>query len=184
MGARAWVYLSVRDRVHSVADVQESEVALVLGTQALPGGELSPRLASRCDKAIELYKAGKVKKLLMSGDNRAASNREPESMRAYAIKRGVRASDVTIDDAGMRTYDSVYRARHVFGQDSVIVVTQGFHLGRTLFLGRGVGLDAYGVGADLPGEPRDQVRECAACLLAICDCYLWKPRPSEEKENR
>lgn len=182
--ARVWVYLSVRDRIcPDVSAAPQSPVALVLGTQALPGGQLSPRLATRCDKAIELYKAGKVKTLLMSGDGRASSNSEPQTMRAYAIKRGVPPSGVIVDGWGMRTYDSIYRAKHVYGFDRLIIVTQRFHLSRSLLIAGRLRIDAHAVPADLPGQVRDQFRECSACLLALGDAYLWTPKPVTDETS-
>jgi SanA protein len=173
------VHLSVRDRVYaSVRQVRSANVAIVLGTRALPNGRPSDRLANRCDKAVELYKAGKVKKIVMSGDNRAFSHHECDVMRRYAIENGVAASDVTIDHLGLRTYDSMYRAKNVFGIKRAIVVTQRFHIERSMFYARAVGIDAYGVPSDLPPEFRDRFREPLAVVLSVMDVYFLQ-RPEK-----
>jgi SanA protein len=183
IGARIWITCSVQDRIYSDLNrVPKCHMAIVLGNQALPGEIPSPKLASRCDKAIELYKAGKIDQLLMTGDGRASSNNEPVTMRKYAISKGVPEKAVICDPLGMRTYDSVYRTRYIYGQKSIIVVTHSYHVPRTLFLARAVGLDAYGVSSDLPGEPRDQIRECIACVSALLDVYVLDPKPSMEKQ--
>ena len=176
---RVAVHISVRDRIYTdIRKVPSADVAMVLGTKALPNGRLSDRLASRCDKAIELYKAGKAKTLLMSGDNRPRSNCESESMRRYAIDHGVPHEDVTIDGLGLRTYDSMYRARHVFGIKRLIVVTQGFHMDRSLLYCKAMRIDAYGVAADLPPELRDRFREPLAVLMSLIDIYILHPQVS------
>lgn len=183
--ARAWVHISVADRVHSdIASVPECRVAMVLGAKVRPDGSLSASLASRVDKAIELYRAGKCEKLLMSGDNRFHNYNEPERMRDYAVARGVPARDIGLDYAGRRTFDSVYRARHIFGLKRMIVVTQSFHVDRAVFLCNHIGIDAYGVGASDVGDRRAQIREIPACLNALADVYLLHPRPVMGKKER
>jgi SanA protein len=183
IGARAWITFSVQDRICSdINQLPKYHMAIVLGNQALPGEIPSPKLASRCDKVIELYKAGKVVQILMTGDGRASSNNEPETMRNYVVSKGVPKTAVLCDPLGMRTYDSVYRTRYLYGQRSIIVVTHSYHVPRTLFLAKAVGLDAYGISSDLPGEPRDQIRECMACVSALLDVYVLDPKPSIQKK--
>jgi len=173
-----WVRHSAKGRIyHNITKVPHCETAIVLGTKCLPGGKLSPRLATRCDKAIELYKAGKVDKLLMSGDNREFSNNEPDSMRRYAINHGVSKRDIIVDPEGFRTYDSMYRAKHVYGFNQLIVVTQEFHLARSIFFCKSQKINAYGVSADLPGTFKDTVREPMARVLALIDVYVRKSKP-------
>ena len=182
IGSRVYINYSVQNNIYSdVNQVPKCQIAIVLGNQALPGGVPSPKLASRCDKAIELYKAGRVDKLLMSGDGRALSNNEPETMRKYAISKGVPSEAVICDPFGMRTYDSVYRAKYVYGYESMTVVTHAYHVPRTLFLAKAVGANACAISADLPGEARDQVRECMACLSALLDVYILTPKPAMNK---
>jgi SanA protein len=173
---RLAIHLSVRNRIYAdIRQVPSSNIAIVLGTRALPTGKPSERLVNRCDKAVALYKAGKVKRILMSGDNRAFSHHECDVMRAYAIEKGVLAKDVTIDPLGRRTYDSMYRAITVFHIKRAIIVTQKFHMDRSLFTAKAVGIDAYGVPSDLPPDMRDRFREPFAIVLSIIDVYLRRP---------
>lgn len=185
IAARVYVHYSVQDRVYSdISKVPHCRVAMVLGAWVRPNGSLCESLETRVNKAIALYKAGKCEKLLMSGDNRFKNYNEPERMRDYAIKKGVPAQDIALDYAGRRTYDSVYRARHIFGQRKMIVVTQSFHLDRAIFLCKHLGVDAYGLKASAVTDPRASIRECPACLNAIADVYLLHPHPVMGKKEK
>ena len=101
-------------------------------------------LAHRMDTAIELYRGGVVRKLLVSGDNRFADYNEPGRMYDYAVARGVPPADVVRDFVGRRTYDTCYRAGAIFGVTASVLVTQRFHLPRALFTCRNLGVDAIG----------------------------------------
>ncbi|HSS54301.1 MAG TPA: ElyC/SanA/YdcF family protein [Gaiellales bacterium] len=124
------------------ADVSHHQVALVLGAGLTAKGTPSWFLADRLDAAIRLYRMGRVDGLLMSGDNHVAGHDEPTAMRAYAIAHGVPAAAITLDYAGFDTYDSCHRARHIFGVQSAVVVTQSYHAPRAVYLCRSVGVDA------------------------------------------
>lgn len=126
-------------------------VALVLGASVYSDGTLSPMLEQRAKTAYDLYKSGLVKKLLVSGDNRAPSYNEVIPIRKYLLESGVPAEDIFTDFAGLNTYDSVYRAKKIFGVHDLLVVTQSFHLPRAIYAARHVGLNAYGVSANLDG---------------------------------
>jgi len=185
--ARLYVHLAARGRVFSEpSSVAHCRVALVLGAGIRPDGRLSVQLQDRVDAAIRLYKAGVVEKLLMSGDNRVTHYNEPERMRRYALRRGVSADDVAADFAGRRTYDSIYRAKHIFGLDRVLVVSQRFHLDRALFLCDHIGIKGTGFAADVKGHRnlRVEIREVGACVGALADVFLRKPRPVMGKRER
>jgi SanA protein len=131
---------------------------------------------------VDLYKAGKVKKLLMSGDNSERYYDEVTAMRREAIKLGVPSDDVVRDFAGFRTYDSFYRAREIWGLDDVVVVTQRFHLPRCLFLGAKLGVQTDGFVADKrpyggASVRRVRVREFFARAMAVADIYVFSKRP-------
>ena len=120
-------------------------VALVLGAAPIgPEGGPNRYFVYRLDAAAALYKAGKVKYLLVSGDNSRPDYDEPTAMRAGLIERGVPAEAIYRDFAGFRTWDSVVRVEEVFGQTRVIVVSQRFHLSRAIFLARQQGIEAWG----------------------------------------
>ena len=121
---------------------------MVLGAQVYPDGTPSPFLAARLDLAKQLFDAGKVQVLLVSGDNMAPEYNEPDAMRAYLIDAGVPAEKVIADYAGFDTYDSCVRAKRIFGVSKLIMVSQSYHLPRAVATCRTLGVDAAGVGDD------------------------------------
>lgn len=165
---------------YSSEQVPPRRVALVYGAGIYRGGGLSPMLEDRVETAVRLYQTGKVERLLFSGDNRYVDYNEPGQMADYAIARGVPAEHIQPDYGGRRTYDSCYRARHIFQLDEVILVSQAFHLPRALFLCRRVGLDAVAVAADRRAYgPRSitwsRARELPALLAALGDALKAQP---------
>ncbi|MEM7348555.1 MAG: ElyC/SanA/YdcF family protein, partial [Chloroflexota bacterium] len=143
-------------------------------------GRLSAMLQDRVETGVQLYEAGKVDKLLLSGDNRTADYNEPERMQDYALSRGVPAEAIQLDYAGRRTYDTCYRARDIFQLDSAILVTQAFHLPRAIFTCRSLGVTAVGVEADLrtyhPASIQwSTLREIPARFLALADVIRQQP---------
>ena len=157
-------------------------VAIVFGARIYASGRLSAMLGDRVDTAIDLYKAGKVEKLLMSGDNQYANYDEPGAMMAYAIARGVPAEDIQPDYGGRRTYDTCYRAKAIFQVESAILVTQRFHLPRALFLCDQLGIEVVGVAADRRAyDPRSvsysETREIPALIAALIDVIRRAPPP-------
>ncbi len=172
-----WVYAS---SMHSVESAPQKQVAIVFGAAVYGNGRLSAILLDRMDTAIALYHNGKVDKLLVSGDNRFENYNEPGAMMAYAISQGVSETDVQPDFGGRRTYDTCYRARDVFQTESVILVTQAFHLPRAIFTCRGLGIAAEGVVADQQpyrGARFYELRETAASLNALWDIIRHQPPP-------
>lgn len=155
-------------------------VAIVFGAGLRADGRLSPMLADRMDTAIALYRAGVVRKLLVSGDNRFIEYNEPGRMYDYAVARGVPPADVVRDYAGRRTYDTCYRAGAIFGIDRAILVTQRFHLPRAIFTCRSLGVDAIGFSADRRtywSNPYYRVRDAFATLRAWWDVMIVRPLP-------
>lgn len=136
---QGWVQAQYSPAIFSATDVPQERVALVLGARVYGNGRLSGMLHDRVETAVALYHAGKVQKLLMSGDNSSLEYNEPEAMMAHAIALGVPAEDVQPDYAGRRTYDSCYRARAIFQVESLVIVTQAFHLPQRPFLVQPIG---------------------------------------------
>lgn len=162
--------------------VPTRRVAIVFGAQVLPGDRLSVALANRVEAGIALYRAGKVETLLMTGDGREANYNEPEAMRDYALERGVPSEAILIDRAGLRTYDSCYRARSVFGidADQAIVVTQEYHLPRAIFTCGRMGVSVIGyVAAPFVGPKAREgaLREHPARWLAWWQVMITRPTP-------
>lgn len=175
--ARLWVHLLASGRIYTeIRDIPEAPVALVLGAGVRSDGEPSLLLRDRLNTAIQLYEDGKVQKLLMSGDNRFHYYNEPAAMKRYAVKQGVPPEDIVLDFAGRRTYDSIYRAKHIFGQERLIIVTQGFHLDRAIYLSGKLGVEAVGYPAPIAVNMKSRMREVWACVYAIRDGKL-RPQP-------
>jgi SanA protein len=181
--ATIWGWIQWRyDRtvLTETASAPSVPVAIVFGAGIRADGGLSPMLADRMDTAIDLYRAGVVRKLLVSGDNRFADYNEPGRMYDYAVARGVPPQDVVRDYAGRRTYDTCYRAKAIFGVDRAILVTQRFHLPRAIFTCRSLGVDAIGFSADRRvywSNPFYRFRDAFATLLAWWDVKIARPIP-------
>ena len=179
---QCYVNMRYTPAIHTVEDAPSARVALVLGARVYNSGRLSAMLRDRVDTAVDLYKAGKVDKLLVSGDNSSSDYDEPGAMMAHAIELGVAPEDIQPDYGGRRTYDSCYRAKAVFQVDEAIVVTQAFHLPRALFLCESLGLRVSGVSADQRTyDPRSiawsETREVPALVAALFDVIRRAPPP-------
>jgi len=179
---RIIIMLVAGPKTFSAENVPVKRVAIVFGAEVKKDGTPSAVLRDRVETAVELYKNDKVEKLLMSGDNRFVDYNEPESMRQYAVSLGVPDEAIVLDYAGRRTYDTCYRAKEIFQVDSAILVTQGFHLPRSLFLCNVFGVEAVGVGADNYYYLKRlrlvwYVRETLATTQAVWDVYVAHPLP-------
>lgn len=152
-GSIAWVRLQASDFEYSVEAVPAADVALVPGAEVRPSGAPSGYLAARLDIAGRLLASGKVKALLLSGDNSVSTYDEPTAMRRYLVGKGVPADKIALDYAGFSTYDTCVRAFRIFGVRQAIVVTQDFSLPRTIALCRSAGIATTGI-ADT-GEGHD-----------------------------
>jgi SanA protein len=167
-------------KIKSVEDSPSAPVAIVFGAGLRRDGTPTLVLRDRVAIAAKLYFDGKVKKLLMSGDNRFVDYNEPGAMKSYALELGVPEKDIVLDYAGRRTYDTCYRAKYIFEVDSAVLVTQNFHQPRALFTCNMIGLPSTGVSADrvhYSAEIFWQIRELPATLVALFDTLLTHPLP-------
>ncbi len=143
------VYLRASSFIYeNIDDVKTGETALILGAAVYADGDLTPVYKSRVDKAIELYNAKKVSKILASGDNSTVEHNEVNPVRDYLLAKGVPDVDIYLDHAGFDTYSTMYRARDIFKVTSVVIVTQSFHMPRAIFIARALGVNAYGLPTD------------------------------------
>ena len=151
-GLSGYVVLSTRQQFRTLEDTPPEAVdcILVLGCGVYADGTPTPMLSDRLTRGVELYQAGWADKLLMSGDNRSQDYNELATMHRVALEKGVPQADVVLDYAGLSTYDSLYRARDIFGVKKVVIVTQEYHMYRALYLARALGLEACRR-AELPG---------------------------------
>lgn len=176
-----WTRVASAGRRREVHTVPYRPVAVVLGAAAWEEGP-SPLLARRLDLAVRLYEDGRVGRILVSGDNREVSRKETDTMTDYLVARGVPADRIEADRHGYRTWDTCVRVRDLFGVDAATMVTQSFHLPRTLALARVVGIDAVGVGDPSLGSRRRSTvvgyaRELGASAKALRDA-LTRPAPA------
>lgn len=173
-----WLRLTTGDRLRTTADVPRTEVAVVFGA-GLWDGEPSPYLAHRLDAAAQLYRAGRIEVVLVTGDNSREDYDEPDAMRAYLIRHGVPDGRIVSDYAGFDTWDSCVRAKKIFGVDRAVLISQGFHVRRAVALCEAAGVSSHGVGV---AEPHDAtwyyggVREVLAAGKAALDA-TFRPDP-------
>lgn len=181
-GSNAWVHSSSNDFIFDqTKNVPNNKVGLVLGTAAKTiHGRPNLFFKNRMEAAAALYHAGKVTHLLVSGDNHTRSYNEPEAMREALIKKGVPVHAITLDFAGFRTFDSVVRAKEVFGQATFVVISQPFHNERAIFIARSKGIEAVGFNAKKVAarvSPRTYIREYFARVKAVLDVYVLGTEP-------
>jgi vancomycin permeability regulator SanA len=165
----------------SVKNIPERKIALVFGAGvSRTTGQPTPYLQWRVETAVELYKARRVQKILMSGDNSIKKYNEPVAMKKLAVSLGVPQEDIVLDYAGYSTYDSCYRAGAIFGVRSATLITQGYHLPRAVLTCRNLGINAIGVSAKHTG--RDSAlnyitREWVSTDKAVIQ-LITKPQPT------
>jgi vancomycin permeability regulator SanA len=169
-------------RTYSTETSPVRPVAIVFGAGLRRDGTPTLVLRDRVETAAELYKQGKVSKLLMSGDNRFEYYNEPEAMRQYARQLGIPDEDIVMDYAGRRTYDTCYRAGAIFGIKQAVLVTQLFHLPRAIYTCNNLGVEAVGVEADRTYYRKITrlfwtMRELPATLTALVEVHLTHPLP-------
>ena len=182
-GLDALVRYSTQDRIlarSQASTLENVDCIIVLGCQVRSDGTLSHMLEDRVTEGVALYHAGAAPKLLMSGDHGRETYDEVNAMKGYAVAEGVPVEDVFMDHAGFSTYETVYRAKAIFGARKVIIVTQRYHLHRALYIAEALGLEAYGVASDprtYSGQFSRDVREILARCKDVVMC-LFKPEPT------
>ena len=153
---------------------EKADCILILGA-GVKDGKPKPMLRDRLLAGIELYKSGAAKKIIMSGDHGRADYDEVNVMRAFALEQGVSAEDIFLDHAGFSTYDSVYRAKNIFGAENIIIVSQKYHLYRALYIAKKLDVKAAGVSADLNpygGQLKRDIREIIARDKDFFKCII------------
>ncbi|MEN6324917.1 MAG: ElyC/SanA/YdcF family protein [Syntrophomonas sp.] len=178
----AYVALSVKQFIGNASNIPEADAILVLGAYVFPDGTLSNMLNDRLTTGCELYKSGKAPKILVSGDHGRRNYDEVNAMKSYLVGCGVPGQNVFMDHAGFSTYESIYRARDIFQVKKLIIVTQDYHLRRAVFIARELGLEAYGVVADLhdygPVMYQYSLREMMARNKDFFLAAIIKPEPT------
>jgi len=174
----AWANYSMKRNTEdflfsNVAEIPETQTALLLGTsKSLGNGQPNAYFYNRILAAAELYRSGKIQYLIVSGDNSRKDYNEPEDMQKALMERGVTEDRIFLDFAGFRTLDSVVRAKEIFGQHKIIIVSQQFHNERAVFLAQQNGMEAYGFNAEDVNQYagfKTNVREYLAKTKAYLD---------------
>ncbi|MFN3201063.1 MAG: vancomycin high temperature exclusion protein [Bradymonadia bacterium] len=180
-GANWWVFHRASEHQYADLDALPSKtVAIVLGAAVYADGTPSPALADRLSMALELYNAGKVQRILVSGDHGKRYYDEVNAMGRWLTERGVNKAHVFQDHAGFRTLDTMIRAKKVFQVKDAIICTQDFHQPRAIFLAHQAGIDAVGAPADkrqYADRHVASVREFMARTLAVLDIYVLSTEP-------
>jgi SanA protein len=177
--ANVYVLMKGGDSTSRIAEVPRTEVAIVPGAFVEPDGEMSAMLAARVEQASRLWHAGKVEKILVSGDHGTWEYDEPDTMRKALVRDGVKPRDIFEDHAGFDTWATMVRAHSIFGIRKAVVVTQGFHMPRALYLADAAGIDATGLTSDLRDwgfqGRKSSVREVLSRVKAIVDVSFDTP---------
>lgn len=179
----AYVKHTASDRIvttQQAAQLSDVDCILVLGCGVWENGTPSHMLEDRLKRSLELYELGASEKLLMSGDHGRDDYDEVNVMKSFVVDRGVPSENVFMDHAGFSTYESIYRAKEIFCAEKIIIVTQGYHLYRAIYIAQALGLEAYGVASDYrtyAGQLLRDVREILARIKDMGTC-LVKPEPT------
>ncbi len=187
LGVDAYTVLSTRDRILTLDEAVELgdvDCIIVLGCKVQSDGSPSHMLNDRLEVGVDVYyglvENRKGSKLLMSGDHGTEEYNEVYTMKQFAIAEGIESSEVFMDHAGFSTYESIYRAKEIFGAEKVIIVTQKYHLYRALHIADALGVEAYGVSADLrtyAGQLKFSAREILARNKDFITS-IFKPEPT------
>lgn len=161
------------------AELQDVDCIMVLGC-GVRDDSPTPLLADRLQRGVEVYKAGASPKILMSGDHGQTDYDEVNVMKQYALDEGISEADIFMDHAGFSTYESMYRAKEIFGVDKMIIVTQKYHLSRAVFIANKLGIEAYGVASDYRTFGGQFGRDCREVLARVKDIFtvIIKPKPT------
>lgn len=164
----------------AAALLTDIDCILVLGCGVREDGSPSDMLRDRLTRGIALYNAGAAPRLLMSGDHGRVEYDEVNTMKRIAVEAGVPSGHVFMDHAGFSTYESVYRAKEIFGADRIIIVTQEYHLYRALYVAEQLGVEAWGVAADYHTYRGQAVRDARELLARAKDAVItvFKPEPT------
>ena len=165
MGINYYVKYTVMDRIKTIEEVKNIDTIIVLGAKVHDDGRLSLMLKDRLDKTIEVYNKLDIKRVIVSGDSEHKDYDETTKMKEYLINNGIPEEDIIVDIYGLSTYDSIYRLKNVYGINKSIIITQKYHLYRSIYIANSLGIEAYGIpasGKDYFGQTAREIREILA----------------------
>ena len=170
----------------AATNLEKVDCILVLGSSVQPNGTLNRVVRERVDTALTLYESGVSQRLLMSGDHGKVHYDEVNAMKQYCVDKGVNPDVIFLDHAGFNTYDSIYRAKAIFGIQKMIIVSQEYHLYRAVYIANELGIEAYGVPAEQEAttalitnlrESVARVKDYFSCAFHIEPTVLGEPIP-------
>lgn len=165
MGINYYVKYTVMDKIKNIDEVKDIDTIIVLGAKVYDDGRLSLMLKDRLDKTIEVYNELDIKTVVVSGDSEHKDYDETTKMKEYLINNGIPEEDILVDIYGLSTYDSIYRLKNVYDINKSIIITQKYHLYRSLYIANSLGIDAYGIpssGENYFGQTAREIREIIA----------------------
>lgn len=177
-----YVKLSTKKQIienNDYSSLDDIDCIIILGA-GIWGDKPSPMLEDRLLEGISLYENNVSKKIIMSGDHGREEYDEVNIMKKFAIEKGVPSENIFMDHAGFSSYESIYRAKEIFGANKIVIVTQKYHLYRALYISNQLGIEAYGVGADprqYVGATYRELREILARNKDFVKC-IFKPEPT------
>lgn len=182
-GINLYVKASARNRIISLKEaeaLEDIDCILILGAGVWDNGRPSHMLEDRLKQGINLYEAGVSDRLLMSGDHGRLNYDEVNAMKQYAKEAGIPSGNIFMDHAGFSTYESLYRARDIFKADKIIIISQEYHLYRSIYIAEGLGIEAYGVSSDLRPYIGQSYRDTREILARVKDFFyvIIKPEPT------
>ncbi len=183
LGVNAYVKCVGGEKIvapETATELEDIDCIIVLGCGVDVNGQPSWMLSDRLKRGIDLYKQGTAPKILMSGDHGRTYYDEVNTMKKFAVDDGVPSGDIFMDHAGFSTYESMYRAKEIFEADSVIIVSQEYHLYRAIYIAEQLGIKAYGVNADYRVYGGEKYREVREILARSKDFFktVFKPEPT------
>lgn len=182
LGINLYVKSSTKNQIienNYYSNLKDIDCIVVLGA-GIWGDKPSPMLEDRLLQAIDLYQNNVSSKIIMSGDHGKQDYDEVNTMKNFAIDKGVPSESIFMDHAGFSSYESIYRAKEIFGAKKIVIVTQKYHLYRALYIANQLGIEAYGVGADprqYVGATYRELREILARNKDFFKC-IFKPEPT------
>lgn len=165
MGINYYVKYTVMDRIKDTDEIKNIDTIMVLGAKVHDDGRLSLMLKDRLDKTIEVYNKLDIKRVIVSGDSEYKDYDETTKMKEYLINNGIPEEDIIVDIYGLSTYDSIYRLKNIYGINKSLIITQKYHLYRSLYIDNSLGVGAYGIpasGEDYFGQTAREIREILA----------------------
>lgn len=185
-GINSYLVSHTKEYIHNkLSDVPNAYTVVVLGARVYPDSSVSYYLQDRLEGALDLYKAGKVERFLLSGDHGTKSYDEVNTMKKYLLDKGVPTEDLFLDHAGFNTYNTMQRALKVFEVDKCIIVSQDYHLPRAVYIANKIGLEAHGFSQDseqMVGIQYSKTREVIARVKSFFEVlFAFKPKFLGEK---